>query len=336
MFRHVVVLASIVTLTALLAAYFMNGRLGSTPNHDSCADASSEVVYLPRRSKLEDSVPHIPASEYSKQPDELGVSFPDGSIITIKQRSYLRKPARHEGTVVENYAVLSAAANDGDGDAAYSLSGLLKSCENAYRTAEDLADAIDQFHQTRTAPSPRSDGTVNMSGDEAGKIAFIRQMEASYRKCIGVSDSQIAEADQWLAKAAEIGNDHANFELGQRLLQRRDPTAERYLKRSWEAGNADSASHLWHYYTRTAEPEKIDPVTGYAYQYLYRQIVSGFLVATAKDKDPNLLELALQSHRQYLMQFGYELNPREFDEAIDMAKTLLIQNENCCYAAGYR
>ena len=37
-----------------------------------------------------------------------------------------------------------------------------------------------------------------------------------------------------------------------------------------------------------------------------------------------------------LPQAGYELGPRDMDQAIELAKFLLAGNENCCFAPRFR
>ena len=273
----------------------------------------------------------VSTSDVSKR-KKLPLAFSDGTEIAYSLRTY--PPTRSASVVASeaNYADLSEAARHGDADAAYDLYKALNYCEFSFRSAPGLEKGIEALHRTGQVTLPNNEQPTAFHGN-IDYQGFERMLREQFSACKGWTSEQMATKDEWFQFAADAGNSHAAFELGQRLLNEGAPEAERYLKAAWAAGNLVAASHLWHYYTRNRNPELNDPVRGFAYGYLYGRVTEGFM----QSLDPGAARDAMTAdNARKLSQAGYELGPRDMDQAIELAKFLLAGNENCCFAPRFR
>ena len=278
--------------------------------------------------KVIESVSTSGASKRKK----LLLAFPDGSEIAYSLRAY---PPTLSASIVASeadYADLSEAARHGDADAAYDLYKALNYCEFSFRSASDLEKGIEELHRTGKVTLPPNEHPTTFHGN-VDYHGFEHMLREQFSACERWLPEQMTTKDEWFQLAANAGNPHAAFELGQRLLNEGNPEAERYLKSAWAAGNLVAASHLWHYYTRNRNPELNEPVQGFAYGYLYGRVNDGFM----QSLDPgNARDTMMADNARKLSQAGYELGPRDMDQAIELAKFLLAGNENCCFAPRFR
>ena len=307
---------------------------------DTSADVSERVspeTRSPGEKSSETQYPEISIVEPVSIPDvskhkKLLLAFPDGTEIAYSLRAY---PPTLSASIVASeadYADLSEAARHGDADAAYDLYKALNYCEFSFRSASDLEKGIEELRRTGKVTLPPNEHPTTFHGN-VDYHGFEHMLREQFSACERWLPEQMTTKDDWFQLAANAGNPHAAFELGQRLLNEGNPEAERYLKSAWAAGNLVAASHLWHYYTRNRNPELNEPVQGFAYGYLYGRVNDGFM----QSLDPgNARDTMMADNARKLSQAGYELGPRDMDQAIELAKFLLAGNENCCFAPRFR
>ncbi len=261
--------------------------------------------------------------------DDFVMKFPDGTAVRYSLLPYPSFPQWPDGRISDSYDVLRASAENGNVSAAYTLNQMLSYCSQAIRDKQVLDDAINELHQTGRMTADASDGQIIFSTN-MNPESFAREMTKRYERCSGVSDNQIEEASAWLHKAADGGNPHAQLAVGQQLLRAGDVEAERYLLAAWHSGNVVAASHLWYYYTRNPDVERNDPVTGFAYEYLHRRIMSSYSEFIGNSQ--SVAAPFVESNSRFLTSAGYELSPHQSDQAIQLAQTLLTDNANCCFS----
>ncbi len=99
---------------------------------------------------------------------------------------------------------------------------------------------------------------------DPGLAAFHR----TYQACLSVPDSKRTGSDDWLLRAAEIGNTLAMREVARRNGESYE--GYQWLERAWQAGDADALPELERAYANgwASVDSSPDPLMAYAYGYL--------------------------------------------------------------------
>jgi len=265
-------------------------------------------------------------------PSYLSVDFPDGTGIEYRLRPFPFVSKLPEGRIADHYDEFLKQAIAGDSRAAYRLHKALSFCEDSFSNSKQLQDALAEYQSTGEMHVPAQNGlaTVVTSLDMRSlEIYYLEMID----RCSGLTADQVSAEEDWLYYAADIGNANAQFDLGQSLLTLGDPSAAIYLKAAWESGNLVAASHLWYFYSRNSNPKLNDPIQGYAYGYLYRQVRQGFLDLQSPSVD---IVSARVDNEWRMTQAGNDLGPGEMEAAVELSKDLMPRNHTCCYSPEFR
>ncbi len=185
---------------------------------------------------------------------------------------------------------------------------------------------IDHLHQTHTLPedSDRTSGGLEPD-DLEGQIAVVH---TKFGSCSGLTDEQLATADHWQRIAVEGGHlggvqDYAGRHWGERK-------SLEFLEAAWLDGFSPVLWQIAVYY-RSFNPKiygivSQDRVTAYAYSFLSWKLFE--LRWSRKDMDMESLRIDQEAR---LERHANALREPELRNALQLAKSILRQNENCCY-----
>ena len=213
---------------------------------------------------------------------------------------------------------LKPLVENGSGPAANKLHYMLESCLSAPR---DEAT----YRQNEQTILQENKTTHGMSVDQ-----HLVYNEALFLRCQGVSDDDLKpeSLDQLLDFALENGSQIALSQLANSHLYNGDfDKAGPLVKKLWEAGSISSAESLSIIYNRTdydgPDPTKPNLVKSYAYQFAENLISS----AVRDTFDHFIWDGEAQASLDIAAS---RLTPQQLEEAEQLAKELVKNNEDCC------
>ena len=175
------------------------------PTPGQQADAAHEGADpgdLPRSRQAGNETTAAEISIPGFEPFEAPVRFVDFSF----------RPMDH-GPLGETYATLASKAAGGDAEAAYHLGRTLQYCLGAARTDIEFDDRVNALHQTRQA---QRFGQSPLLIDDLSTWTEVERVK--FDTCKGVTEQQIRNFYDWVARAADVGYYQAQVGSLQLLL----------------------------------------------------------------------------------------------------------------------
>lgn len=226
------------------------------------------------------------------------------------------------------YAALATAARAGNAAVAESLYAALSLCRTAYRTEEALTAAANTLRIRRLLFLPGKSEPTPIPPDADVELLVRTHLEIPFRMCAGLSDEQIAAADQWLLLAARNGSAPAAAEaLARNLDADRRREFEDVL---WRAGEA---SVLGAWAKQAAAEADADPgrrdrlVEAFAYQLALVHI--GRFSARIQPPGPARTRY-FRELENGVLQLERLLTPEERRVAAARAGEIIGGSPNCC------
>lgn len=281
------------------------------------------------------SDPPQPVAEEAKfEEREFQIVFPDGSqqAVTFRPWGVVEGVVGFEeiADLSFQYEMYRQRAIDGDVVAAMSLESALRECSvYGYPDEKSLTSAIDKLLSERVLETPSGE-TANFQGDQV--LEEIELIKATAQRCKGITEEQIAEADDFLLLAYEQDSFHAI----NKVAVNSPPGKNKFLawKKAWEQGDFNAPGWIGKGYRENWHGEGEDPVRSYAYALLAYELKR----IAYSDRNGNETALfqriaAASKHEERASSLSHE----EYARAVDLAKSILASNTRCCmglYMAG--
>ena len=253
------------------------------------------------------------------------VEFPDGTEVPVKWQvmptpDWIEKPP-----FADDYPLLSIEAENGDPAAAFRLWQILSRCEKAYDTETQLTNAMNIMQERHQVQLPGMEAPAYIASEDTRGV-MRTMLEQLFRDCEGITREQKQERSRWLEDAA-----FAEYPVAMMEYSSITPDYETGLaidKVRWEKGDAHAlqslADRYWQTYLSGSHPE--NKILSFAHLYAYT------LVGEIRfERGSGTPDARLDSIRSKLHEVTGQMNPAELDEAIDLAKSLLVDSSTCCF-----
>jgi hypothetical protein len=260
------------------------------------------------------------------------ITVPFGEFGSVKVRartlnvSFPPRPAR----LLDQYDMYVEMVHDGDASAAFVLSKVLSECRESYTTNEELERAVDALYQTRRIERPSENpGPPTYLGKGELKNQELA-MRNRFFQCEGITEYQKdVESIEWLTVSADSGFVLAQLELASLHFETENfKLSQKYFEMTWQSsGSVLAAEGLHEIYKSGGGGIDPNPTKAAAYMYLSTYV---FLEYVPAETSGPLLTRLRDRKRQALEAELLGLNPFEMKSAIEMAKEILTENENCC------
>lgn len=256
----------------------------------------------------------------------VGIAFPDGDVITVNMRKIKRPKFVVPQDLALAYGSLRQKAESGDAQAAFVLGAMLKDCRTAMRNEEKLDAYIEKMYQTPIEDMHHGDPKIVKDLADPRDMVE-KQIRAKFASCNEVTDEQKGEAESWTELAAQGGH-----ELARLRYAAQNTTSELGVElhlELWNDGYVEALSRLANYYRGVFEEEYVAPdrIKAFAYRYLAGQFELASLAHQFGVEIPASWRRASEEGARRL---GSSLSPFELEQAIELAKKMLRENENCC------
>lgn len=252
------------------------------------------------------------------------ITFPDGEVIHFPLHPRPQRTRRFPEIVIDDYGSLRHDAEEGDAEAAFILGASLRSCRHSAPTQAALDQAIDELYQTQSYSGFRGQGRIVVESTKEVEL-FERSLRDGFSTCRGLSEQQIGEGAGWLEQAADMGDLRAMARVVS--VNAASPKNFEYVQQLWDAGDAIALGWLAQYYAGRHGNSIVEPdrVKAYAFVFLSTNRLMGGRSAFPANPSPRTR--MLQDH---LAAESAKLSPLEIEQALEMAKSLLMENANCC------
>jgi len=253
-------------------------------------------------------------------PNEVKIKLGNHETIerTFTKPSLFTLPPMTEDNTENFMANLEALANEGVAGAALRKFNLLGECANATR------DEISY----RIRESGILSGEVSIPGMSMEDMITANRM--TYLLCKEISNSDIESADKWFKLALENGSHFARQQHAKSFLATDIAEAGRQYKILWDQGYANSGSSLAFIYRNTdfdgPDPSQPNMVKSYAFQ-LAQDLVNIAGLEQSGQSDA-VLRITDITNAQEIAKSTLTL--QEQQDAEQLAKDLVKNNENCC------
>ena len=257
------------------------------------------------------------------------VEFPDGSTVSVKMRPWEFPELIEIGKVADVFDEFAGRARAGDVSAALSLAHELAQCRDfGYRSEEDLRNAIASLESEHIVQLAYTDGKTEISPDEFGNVDlnyWRQELRSIYAKCQGLSQEQIFRDQEFIQLAYEAGSVPAI-----RLRAQALPPSEEKLsafRLAWERGDYTATDMLRRGYRENWDGHGTNPIKEYAYGLIAQELNR----IAFSDRDGRVSDFFLMlMERSTLEQNAEVLTHAEYNQAIELAKRMLADNDNCC------
>ena len=208
-------------------------------------------------------------------------------------------------------------------------------CARDYGSESELDQAIEQVYQTHTVPIPESGRDSHVEADDYGDVE--NQMRKRFELCANISEASTKEAGHWLELAADNSYPRAMTQYANRHPG--ESRSLQYLEAAWLAGDSSAPADLAHYYREATDTfphtQKPDKIAAYAYTYLGMKLWDMKWDTTLVDMKLSAVgDIARRweaANEEHLRLETLKLAAHELEAGTEMAKTILRNNENCCY-----
>lgn len=253
-----------------------------------------------------------------------GVIFPDGEFVPVNW--WVGESAFHERYPYdEKFLELQKLARNGNAHAAFSAFGILDACASEPNSIEQVEERVNQLRQAMNEFRKTEYDSEVMSNDELEQR--IEQIRSSFAACGRIPSNEIEDREALLRQAAAGDVTDAMNWLG--MSTSNHDEAVDVLQRSWSMGSFKVLEHLgWRYQQSFATyREPSEKVRAIATLYLYALLLEN--AQSLKSREPNSLSAdAWDVVERYARRFEQSA----IQEAIALAKSMIIENENCCTA----
>jgi hypothetical protein len=255
------------------------------------------------------------------------IAFPDGSKVDLTLR-YVRsspRPLPWPNRLIDQYEQLRSFAVAGDASAAMALHTYLSLCRNAYEDAVSLERAVERLHREGVLQQP--DGTEEViEGGDLTDVEYSR-LRGAYDFCRGITSTQKAELPTWTERAAKAGDPFALTAWARSLGETAGGLSA--WEKAWQQGIRSAPASLANLYehgvpgVKDGEP---DFVRAYAFRLINLKLHEAWYGETPSGWPRNDIAAKAEELRR---TDGF-LTPQEQAQAVQLAKSLLEQNRNCC------
>lgn len=231
------------------------------------------------------------------------------------------------GSPLENYGYYKSLAESGHGLAAYQLANMMSSCSHMFLTRAELDEAIVQMRETFTYYNPKLDSKVRI-GEPEKVNEYIESAIEHFESCNDFTAAQREEHEKWMELAANNGHTTAMLDYGRKLD---DPVASVELFRSaWRQGDGNALLSLAEGLEQMYD-EGIDPsakIPAYAAMHGFVMLLR---IAHGTNPDRVVGRWTLPNQAK-LDEMAKEMFPHELETAVELSRTLITSNRNCCYS----
>lgn len=284
----------------------------------------------PTRDESNNQLPTRPIGRRQPQadptPQAYEIIFPDGDVLEVRLYAYRSNFDTSVSDLSDSYHGLLDLARAGDTDAAYKLGTSLRSCKGAFKSNANLQLAIDSLISNYSYKTPEGERIeYSVDGPGLGVATEVERLRTQFKSCRDITPQQVSEANEWIGVAAESGNLAAALEIANGLA----PGLEKLeaFERVWSLGEPNGLGWLSVALRDGWPGVKPDAVRSYAMALAHFEL--GRLVM--KDRygsvSPGFRE---QEMLVILDRQRSQLSHDQEFRAVELAKELIIQNQNCC------
>jgi hypothetical protein len=313
-------------LGAVIVLLVWHDRMGSSPaskGNGAPAAAPKQVSTSQHQTQAADS------GTVNDPRSVVGVTI-GNEILPVQLRPRDRDQVEVPESPGDELEAMASRASDGDVVAAYSLSELLRQCdEQPFVSEDELELAIARMHSTGSSPFRTRRGLNEQPAD----LALEESMRETFDFCKGVPPALRAQRFDWLRLAADLGDPLSQVQFARRLPDR-SPEAVEYLMRAWTSGEIDAAGLLARAYKFGFQGEGTDFVKSHAYLTIYAELVRADYSERGMADDSAARE-RMAADEQALRESASKLDESELADALVLAKRILTDNPNCCLQRAY-
>jgi hypothetical protein len=276
------------------------------------------------------AIDEIPARQSAASSDD------DGLFASVNWRN------RWSGDIQlypRTFLELRALAENGDVEAMRRLVGLLQMCENAAlpMSEAELSAVITEMRASYSLPK-LSDGRFEFPPESAGQLGNLFSSEAEFnsfvdewlsntKTCTSVTTKQRNEVDHWLGMLELHGAVPVTSTKSTRHISREEKLA--HVDSRWASGDPYALAEYAEIYSNY-ELQLIDP-TARMKAYAYISAFYEALIETAKHhSDADGLAELRYSLGRIRENYSALLSEHEVGEAHELARQIILANENCC------
>lgn len=257
------------------------------------------------------------------------VNFPDGEYVEVNMK--FTKPYKRlqlPESVKNTMKKLDQEGANGDPDTVYAVGVALLNCQKfGYQSDEELGKALLSLESVGKLTGAFDGREYDFSNQVVDRDSFFhlsKMVRKSSERCRGLNDQQVAQSREYMKRATVMGS-----YLGVKALANSAPYGRERLDAwmtAWRLGDPTAPSWIGRAYL-DGWAGKIDVVKGFAYEYLGHELIRLTMTDEDGNLDPHYYEVspvsALEADRKRLTE-------KEYEQAIQMSKTLLKSNKNCC------
>ncbi|MEL7024946.1 MAG: hypothetical protein AAGL69_14525 [Pseudomonadota bacterium] len=317
---------------------FTQEAVEETPNHDSSADGTASAAMDASSSPLDAIVPESGSRQVYETADAQDAT--NESEAWLGPFQTLSVPMREQPANADpdvravfdlpperRYQALVGLVDDGNAIAAFRLWFELALCNSTPRDEAEFEAGIARMYETRTWMG-NSDNPPSVHFDPQREE---RQARNRRRFCLTTPDDARDGRTDLLKRAAAEGVVPAMGVYMSEIVAERPDEAIDLAYRMWEAGSGNGASFLANQYAEGWEGQAPDRVRAAAFGFIAGQLAIQRIHENPYQGDlrpyQEFLEFIRSQRRDRMLGLGVA----EFNEAYELARTLLEENPNCCF-----
>jgi hypothetical protein len=252
---------------------------------------------------------------------KITVEFSDGTTVplTLRRQNVDWWPSDPTQDGPANVKRLEPMANAGDTRAAFGISQFLNDCKSAPRDEAQLAAWIKALREKHLLTW----GDGHTSELPAGAVdQYEKSYRDKFRRCKGLTASDLASANTWQRKAADGGHLWALIYVYQDNNSGLTP-AERLkvARKTWEIGDIGGLDRV------SRGLEDVNRIESVGYALLAERLTA----AQAEAANNPGTKFSMDAAARSLQNKMNDLTPDERKRALAIAKDVLARNRNCCF-----
>ncbi|MEM1261761.1 MAG: hypothetical protein AAGH76_05165 [Pseudomonadota bacterium] len=231
-----------------------------------------------------------------------------------------------KGDTKAQLRALEELAENGDGFAAHRLANRVIGCDSSFRSTEELESAIKSMRETFVYTQPGSDIPSRASNAQEAEI-FVMVAMQGFETCSQFEGDFREHYLHWLEIAANNNHTIAMLDYANTMHDRL--AAVELIEAAWHLGESNAllvlANTLNEIYQNGLDPTAKVPAAAAMHAF-----VELHLMRYSPSNDSIVGQRALR-YQQRLSEIDSLLLPHERDAAREQARTLIKENENCCF-----
>jgi hypothetical protein len=326
--KRKILIATLTAITVVLAFVLRPQFIANTELVPLDPQVDENAVAIDQAGSL--AIDELPARQLDASSDD------DGLFASVDWRN------RWSGDIQlypRTFLELHALAENGDVEAMRRLVGLLQKCENAAlpMSEAELSVVVAEMRASYSLPKlsegrfeflPEAAGQLgNLFSSEAEFNSFVDEWVSNTKTCTSITMKQRNEVGHWLG----LLEAHGEVPVTSRKSMRHMSSEERlaHVDSQWASGDPYALAEYAEIYSDD-ELQLIDP-TARMKAYAYISAFYEALIETAKHhSDADGLARLRYSLRRIRENYSALLSEHEFREAHELARQIILANENCC------